>query len=512
MGALPGCFCWGRALGVYLAQGCLTLTAIASTPGGTKVQTTDQVRVGEGGAGQALQQWLESHLTPRQRRHVPVCIGLAAEQTYFVTRALNEMEGNTPAVETLLAGAAGGDPNSMVSDSVRSKSHHASICSVAACRRAIAEELSQALKAAGTQNARLEPAPYAVLAAADRRARPPRAWKVLVRVLLGEGGGLALLVLNDEPVLWRRFTLVVGQEPHSIASAVRYVEVHAMTGLGLGRVAGVMVQGKIGESLSARLREELAGEVVIAPGEEPNEATYSLALALVARKVESGGINLFRPIRPPMTLGQMFPRKLAAGMALAAAVVTLTLGYVLMALDGECGNLRQQNAGYAWAQTLQTDAIERERKSLASEVSAVQGFLGTRVIWSNYLRDLPTRLPSNACLQSLTGSYEMKSTGKNETQRVNRSLTICGMARFTDRGSAPKEIDAFLESLRKADLLKQAFPVVRLAEIKWRKDAGADTALFTVIASPAEKASKKEKGKEKEENPEPKDGKTDAPS
>jgi Tfp pilus assembly protein PilN len=199
-------------------------------------------------------------------------------------------------------------------------------------------------------------------------------------------------------------------------------------------------------------------------------------------------------------------------MVLVAAVVTLTLGHVLMALDGECESLRQQNAGYAWAQTLETDAIERERKSLAGEVSAVQGFLGTRVIWSNYLRDLPTRLPTNACLQSLTGSYEMKITGKNETQRVNRSLTICGMARFTDRGSAPKEIDAFLESLRKADLLKQAFPVVRLAEIKWRKDAGADTALFTVIASPAEKASKKEKGKEKEENAEPKDGKTDAPS
>jgi Tfp pilus assembly protein PilN len=197
-------------------------------------------------------------------------------------------------------------------------------------------------------------------------------------------------------------------------------------------------------------------------------------------------------------------------MVLAAAVVTLTLGYVLMALDGECESLRQQNARYAWAQTLETDAIERERKSLASEVSAVQSFLGTRVIWSNYLRDLPTRLPSNACLQSLTGSYEMKVTGKNETQRVNRSLTICGMARFTDRGSAPKEIDAFLESLRKADVLKPAFPVVRLAEIKWRKDAGADTALFTVIASPAEKASKKEKGKE--ENAEPKDGKTDAPS
>ena len=62
------------------------------------------------------------------------------------------------------------------------------------------------------------------------------------------------------------------------------------------------------------------------------------------------------------------------------------------------------------------------------------------------------------------------------------------MARFTDRGSAPKEIDAFLESLRGANLLKRMFPVVNLAEIKWRKDATADIAVFTIIATPKEKS------------------------
>ena len=62
------------------------------------------------------------------------------------------------------------------------------------------------------------------------------------------------------------------------------------------------------------------------------------------------------------------------------------------------------------------------------------------------------------------------------------------MAQFAGRGSAPKEIDAFLESLREMALLKKDFPLVNLAEIKWRKDGNRDIALFTVLAMPPEKS------------------------
>jgi hypothetical protein len=262
-------------------------------------------------------------------------------------------------------------------------------------------------------------------------------------------------------------------------------------------VTGICVQGKIEPSLVEQLRQEVTAEVVAAPGAEPDETTYSLALALSARRKELDRIDLFKAIRPPPTMAKMFPWHLAAGMLLAAGVLATVLWYALADLDGQYRHLCSQNASYTWAKGVRTDAIDRERKSLSDEVTAVGRFLGTRVIWSNYLRDLPTRLPSNSCLQSLAGSYEMKKAGKDETQRVNQSLTIRGMARFADRGSAPKEIDAFLESLRTADLLKRMFPVVNLAEIKWRKDPTADIAIFTIIATPAAKSagSKEEEDK-----------------
>ena len=502
MGLKPsvlGNLCWGRALGVYLAEGHLALTELATTLAGRKVRSTCHLPIGEGGPGKTLAQWLESNLTPQQRRHLSVCIGLAAEQIFFTTRTFEEGSHEAPTAATLLAASGGAslDPANATTDYIRSKLHRATIYQIAACRRDLAEELGQTLKEAGIQNARLEPAPCSLLDMAGRSPRPARGWKTLVRVFLSNGRGLAMLVVNGKAVLWRRFAMTPGQESRSIASAVRHVELHAFTNLGIRGVTGICVQGKIEPSLVEQLRQEVTAEVVAVPGAEPDEATYSLALALSARKKDLDRIDLFKAIRPPLTMAQMFPRQLAAGMLLAAGVLAAVLWYTLADLDEQYQYLCRQNASFKWAQGVRINAINLERKSLSDEVSAIQRFLGTRAIWSNYLRDLPTRLPSNSCLQSLTGDYEMKKAGKGETQKASQSLTICGMARFADRGSAPKEIDAFLESLRGANLLKRMFPVVNLAEIKWRKDATADIALFTIIAIPKEKSvgSTKEEGK-----------------
>ena len=139
---------------------------------------------------------------------------------------------------------------------------------------------------------------------------------------------------------------------------------------------------------------------------------------------------------------------------------------------------------------MKTNEIVKERKTLSVEVSAIERFLSTRIIWSDYLRDLPSRLPPNAYLSSVWGFAEFKGTGKKKRQtRSNRSLTMRGVTQFADRESAPIEIDAFLNSLRNVEILRRDFPIVTLAEIKWRREAGKETALFTIIALP-----KKRKG------------------
>jgi hypothetical protein len=501
---------WGRTLGVYLAEGRLTLTELASTPSGRKVLSLTRLPVGAGGPGRTLKEWLVGRLKRRQRRNLSVCIGLAAEQTFFTTRTVAHTSNESPTAASLLSAGGGAslDPATSAADFIKSKLRRTTVYRIAACRRSLAEEFQEALREAGVQAMRLEPAPSCVLDAADRSARPPRAWKTVLRVLLGEGGGVAILAAGGKPLLWRRFALTAGQEAMSIASAARNLEVHARGSLGVTDVAGLFVQGKIEAGVADTLKSLMSTEVQVAPGEPLDDATYSLAMALSARRREQEHLDLFRPIYPPPSLAKMFPHQLAAGMLLAAAIAGGVLWNALTEAQDEYASLLAKNGSFAWAVEMKTEAIKTERKGLSDEVASVQQFLGTRAVWSNYLRDLPTRMPANSCLQSIVGSYELKLSSKTATRQANKSLIITGMAPYPDGGSVPKEIDALLDSLRSADLLRKAFPNVNLAEVKQRRDAGLNIAVFTIVATPNEKG----KGEAKEENDRAGGGKEKAPA
>jgi len=154
-------------------------------------------------------------------------------------------------------------------------------------------------------------------------------------------------------------------------------------------------------------------------------------------------------------------------------------------MAGELAGLRRQSASHRWARGQAASAIDKERKQLSVGVGAMNKFLSTRIVWSDYLRDLPTRLPPNACLSSITGISELADMGKGKQKRkAGKTLTLRGAARFDHRWKAPQEIDAFLAGLRNVELLRRDFPMVQLAEIKWRREGSKEIALFTIIALP----------------------------
>jgi len=492
MPGLAARLCWGRAIGIYLQEDRITVTEVATTPAGTSVQATYDREIDENGPGETLKAMLSERLTPRRRRHVPVCLGVRAEQTFFATRPIQREESQKmPSLDDMLAMSGGGsawEGGQAVGDYVRFakvKAMGDQVYSVAACPRNLAEDLFRGLQDAGVENCRLEPGPWSLVAAADRQGRSPKKWKFSVRVLLGEAGGLAILVAEGQPLLWRRFTVAAGDPPLAIGSAVRSVLVHAVTQLGVRSVAGAVLQGPSAEAMREQVAGDLGMEVAAVDGEGLTNALCSHALALSAKKDAPESLNLFRSLRPPPSIRDMFPWKLAVLVLCLGAGMALTLWDKSSALAREHQDLRHQNASHTWARKLSTSAVNKERKALRLEVGAVHRFLSTRVIWTDYLRDLPTRLPPNAYLSNVWATCEMKSMSKKKIKRkTSQSLTLRGVTRFVNRGAAPKEIDAFLESLRNVELLQRDFPLVQLAEIKWRREGESEVALFTIIALP----------------------------
>ena len=303
--------------------------------------------------------------------------------------------------------------------------------------------------------------------------------------MLNEADGLAMLVVDDRPVLWRRFAVNETSLAQSVTSAIRALQIHAHRNFDIRSFRGIFIQGRIKDDLPGRLEEETGMTVLAAGGDGATEGQYSLALALSARDGKDGTLDLTRSLRPPPSIREIFPWKLASLILFLIGCTAFLLLDKSAALGSEYANLKGQSASRRWAGPLTTEAINSERKTLSAEVGAVRRFVSTRIVWSNYLRDLPTRLPPNACLSRIWASCELADMSKKKQKRkAKQFMTLSGMARFSDRAEAPKEIDAFLESLRGVELLKRDFPLVRLAEITWRKQGDSEIAMFTVLALP----------------------------
>lgn len=573
---------WNQAIGIYVDEEWIIFTRVAGTPIGTVILERSSMKVGSNGIKDALKQVIDSSLAPRLRKRVPVSVGIGAELTFFATCVLeNELQDGGVSMEALLeaSGAATAwEQDNAVADSIQIKIAGHQAYSVAACRKDLAGQIFEALNEMGVKFFRLEPAPYSLLAAAGRRAMPigsgnvwrlrsgsspPRKWKVFVHVLLDEwgsivsedgskssGSGLAILVVDGWPVLWRRFAVVTGQEAGLITSTVRVLLIHALRKIGIKKVKGIVLQVPLSDKkkisqLAQEVIEESGMDVVGIPlyldntderessiesdgkdntegqdlaSEETSQAgatneqadrlggfsnagralgrlcSLGLALSIKSRPVSGSNLQLdiVSSLRPPPTLKDMFPRNLAIFMVIIIAGMGAMMWNKSSSMAGQHRSLRRQNASHKWASALSITEINKQRKSLLMEVDCVYRFLGTRIIWSDYLRDIPTRLPRRACLVNVWANCEMKEmVKKKRARKPKKSLTLTAMARFSSRSSAPREIDAFLQSLRDMKLLQRDFPLVELAEVKWRKEGKSGMALFTVVALPRTSKGKK---------------------
>ncbi len=157
--------------------------------------------------------------------------------------------------------------------------------------------------------------------------------------------------------------------------------------------------------------------------------------------------------------------------------------------------VQAQNAENSRTASMQEALLEQEKSDLARKVAAVQEFLGTRMLWTNYERQLAECLPANAILTSFLGECELKTADKQRGQsKPKRSLALQGTVLLRQKGLMPQEIDVFLDKLRASPILKRDFPVVELAALKPRQSLVNEppAVSFTVLCLPESSTAKAE--------------------
>jgi hypothetical protein len=180
-------------------------------------------------------------------------------------------------------------------------------------------------------------------------------------------------------------------------------------------VNGIILQGNKASELAEGIAGDRGIPVEIIEGDGFTDAKCSFGLALSAKgNEEQTNLDLFRVLRDEPSILDMFPWKRAASVVFMIACMGFIMWQKVAGLTGEYNNFKQQNASHEWSEGQRTGEISNERKQLLTEVQAVSKFLSSRIIWSDYLRDLPTRLPMNACLSNIWAVNELKEMNKKK--------------------------------------------------------------------------------------------------
>jgi hypothetical protein len=287
---------------------------------------------------------------------------------------------------------------------------------------------------------------------------------------------------------WWKFALPPGGERGAILCAARTLQTLAKycgieTPLKTAIVHGRPdLHGMLGEE---GFVAEIGVRVACCSGPELDGPAMAFGLALGCMKPEAKALDLSRTLKPRVSIRQIFPwgeMFLQAGLIFCTG---LLLAVRSMGLNDASLATRIENQGHPCLATPRAE-LERQRNELHQKVEAIEKFLETRILWSNYTHDIPAQLPPNARINVMQGFAEMESVGKrNESvAKSKRSLLIQATAPLSSAGAVPHEVDALLDALRNLPLLKHDFPTVELADIRRYRLAGmTPTANFTVICT-----------------------------
>jgi hypothetical protein len=482
-----------RATGVYIGEHEIAVSQVAATLLGPVELHYQVENYQPDQLASTLTRLLEPLLGQRRSRRRLVAFSLPLLRVLSSTRPLRGV--NADVSPKILLHEVLRSPNSnvdeMVIDMMQASPGKRQVVSLVSCRKRYLLGLLRDIEDGGIRPYRVEPSPSALLRAVEQYHPAPRKAKTVLRLLLNEQEGLAVLAVNGWPLVPRSFKVSASNPTIEIISIVRTLDA-------LGKLSGcetsidaVLIHG--GGQLRGTvdlqaLESELGAKIKWHDGPVLDNATIAYGSALGCLRPNAQTFDLARLMKPRESIWDLFPW----GQFALQLAVMICLGLFLMNHSQELNvaytAVQSETVGRHWLKSLSEPQLQNEKKELELRVDGMRKFLDTRIIWTAYTHDLPSRLPDNATINSFQGVCEMEKKGRKDDQAMKpkKSILLRINAPIADNGAAPKEIDGFLDALRGHELLKREFPLVELADIKWFQPVmnARPTAFFTVVCLP----------------------------
>ncbi len=448
------------ATGVLLTEDHLTVTTVAKTALGARQISTQEVEIGEQGVVATL-----GRLRTEGALKGKIVCGVDARRSFAITRKLiSEDAGQTPA--ELLSARLGYLEGGLVAamDGVRLPSGQ--FVSLVACSRGLASELLAGLDGIRISQIRLAPVMPALYRMAQQKKSAPRKWKCEMRVLIGEGEGLAILAYQGHPVASRLFDFPDSKNTHGVEVAVLSLMTFAREELALNAVDGVFVHvADTEEELVAACERGLGVTTKIAPAVSTDAHAGSYALGLAGLKPKPGATDLFQEIHPPAGLKQNFPAK--AALVLGAVVVGSgwAMNSEADSLEREAARIERAAAANAKRAGAAVNDLRKVHEGLKAEMGVAKAFLFKRVFWSEILYEIPEVLPETVMLTDFDGR-DLLRFKKAKGTTLSRQLQLIGQTKMDGTVVSPPEVNTLTTALAESEVFQANFPLVAGANVR----------------------------------------------
>lgn len=485
-----------RAIGVAIGDHEIVASYVALTPMGP----VELGRRSEAAAPEVLEAALERLLpeasdSKRRRLRPMLFLGLPALRLIQTSRPIAG-NGRVRPPQAILAESIQSPTivaDDLTFDSMQGSLGKKPVLSLVSCRRKYLSGLLEVIAGRDVRMIRAEPAPCALLRLGERALRTPAGARTVVRVFLGATQGLAVLTSGPLPLFWRTFPLTAGEARGAIRSAARTLRMQAATS-GLEAPLDAMVIH--GRPDLGPLEEAAADCERSRRADGPNLDLGTIAFAVATAGPNPGlTFNLAQELGPPPSILDIFPWGETAVQVALLFCASLYLTSHADGVDRELAAVRAEAAKHGWLKKAGESELTQEKKSLEQKIESVQTFLGSRILWTHYVRDLSENLPAGVQINNIQAVNEFGGKGGGSRSSLVMNLS----APIPDGQSMPREIDTFLDALRGNPNVKRDFPTIEMSDLR-RSQIGDEAQQATCNVMCLPKAATKGKGKPKAED------------
>jgi hypothetical protein len=491
------------AIGLVIEDKQISLSVVATTPGGRKEVTRDsQACEGEPPElilERMLAPWLGARQDPpqkkpgRARRVYRPWLQIAVPESKVFQAVVPITGANRSAAPEALFMEAVQATNlraeERMIDLIKLDLNKHPLACLAASPRVFITGLIETLDGLGTRVAMIEPAPAGLFRAGVFHKKAPRGSKLCIRFFLGRTQAIGVLAVGVQPLFWHAFDLPEGDVTAAILATYSMLWMQGRHNRIVLPIDTVIVHGRPGLKLSLKaeeFRERTGAQLLRCDKPDYESASVALGTAMANPLTEATGLDLARGLKPVVPIREIIPwgelvlqGALVAGVSLFLHAGDVELNTQLKSTQVEIGTL-------PWIKDQDQAKLQTEKKLLEDRFKALDSFQSGRVDWTAQLRTIADDMPESTLVTSFQGTSAIKDKeqGSSKSQMSVSFTTPLG----TD-GTIPLEINEFIAALRVEPVLKQEFPVIDVSGVQARPSQGKQlaSASYSVVCMPAAK-------------------------